>query len=372
MQTEFLTSGASRVDSIKSKNNNMNESKKQVEIHVTFLKIGEVNTLKESFDADILLRSKWHEPALDNTEGKYNKGDINFSKFWNPEIYIDNILGEPKRTSSIYVEYDINGLASVIERRRVKGTFVETMELFEFPFDVQDLSITVMSEKPIDEVELVEDPHEIHKIYKQSFIDEQEFYLYKYIESQKKELAKDRADPSLLRSGLLIQCRAARRPAYFIWNSFSVTLLICCLSFVTFAVEPALVQNRLQLSFTLVLTAVAFKFVVNQSLPRISYLTYLDRYILATMIVLAVVAFWHGIQVLVPKTYTYAGIDNIVLISIAGLVIIYNIQFVLRIFFVPYRRRRQMKHLEQEYIVKVKKQADQRNSVKEIPPKAYV
>ena len=30
-----------------------------------------------------------------------------------------------------------------------------------------------MSEKPVDEVELVEDPHEIHKIYKQSFIDEQ-------------------------------------------------------------------------------------------------------------------------------------------------------------------------------------------------------
>ena len=43
----------------------------------------------------------------------------------------------------------------------------------------------------------------------------------------------------------------------------------------TFAVKPTLPQNRLQLSFTLVLTAVAFKFVVNQSLPRISYLTYL-------------------------------------------------------------------------------------------------
>ena len=51
--------------------------------------------------------------------------------------------------------------------------------------------------------------------------------------------------------------------------------LIACLSFLTFAVEPTLPQNRLQLAFTLVLTTVAFKFVVNQSLPRISYLTYL-------------------------------------------------------------------------------------------------
>ena len=39
----------------------------------------------------------------------------------------------------------------------------------------QDLSVTVMSEKPITEVEIVEDPEDLHKIYKQSFIDEQEW-----------------------------------------------------------------------------------------------------------------------------------------------------------------------------------------------------
>ena len=59
------------------------------------------------------------------------------------------------------------------------------------------------------------------------------------------------------------------------WTIFLFQFLICCLAFVTFAVKPELPQNRLQLSFTLVLTAVAFKFVVNQCLPKISYLTYL-------------------------------------------------------------------------------------------------
>ena len=33
--------------------------------------------------------------------------------------------------------------------------------------------MTVMSELPSIEIELVEDPEEVHKIYKQSFIDEQ-------------------------------------------------------------------------------------------------------------------------------------------------------------------------------------------------------
>jgi hypothetical protein len=59
--------------------------------------------------------------------------------YWNPEVYIDNIIGEPKKTSSIHTEFDANEKAYIVERRRVKGTFIESMELFEFPFDVQVL-----------------------------------------------------------------------------------------------------------------------------------------------------------------------------------------------------------------------------------------
>ena len=51
--------------------------------------------------------------------------------------------------------------------------------------------------------------------------------------------------------------------------------LIGALSFLTFAIGSELTHFRLQLTFTLVLTAVTFKFVVNQNLPNIPYLTYL-------------------------------------------------------------------------------------------------
>ena len=53
--------------------------------------------------------------------------------------------------------------------------------------------------------------------------------------------------------------------------------MISGLSFATFAVEPLKCEYRLRLSFTLVLTSVTFKYVVAQSLPRISYLTYMVR-----------------------------------------------------------------------------------------------
>lgn len=62
------------------------------------------------------------------------------------------------------------------------------------------------------------------------------------------------------------------RPSCFLFQ-----FLICSLCFATFSVDKNRPHNRLQLSFTLMLTAVAFKSVVNQSLPKISYLTYMVR-----------------------------------------------------------------------------------------------
>ena len=67
-----------------------------------------------------------HEPA-----------DIDWSDYWNAKLFIENAVGEPKSSDSKSVEYNVNGEASVQERKRFKGTFLEQMELWEFPFDLQ-------------------------------------------------------------------------------------------------------------------------------------------------------------------------------------------------------------------------------------------
>lgn len=61
-----------------------------------------------------------------------------FEELWNPRLIIDNAIGEPKENISTNVVYDsTNWEAFVVERRRVRATFIETMELFHFPFDTQ-------------------------------------------------------------------------------------------------------------------------------------------------------------------------------------------------------------------------------------------
>ena len=63
--------------------------------------------------------------------------DIEWEKFWNPKLYVENSLGEPQETIWQTLTFNSRGEATVYERRRIKGCFLENLELDEFPFDTQ-------------------------------------------------------------------------------------------------------------------------------------------------------------------------------------------------------------------------------------------
>ncbi len=58
--------------------------------------------------------------------------------FWNPTLYVDNLIRTEKETISLSASSDPVTLeVTAIERRRIRGTFFETLELQDFPFDDQ-------------------------------------------------------------------------------------------------------------------------------------------------------------------------------------------------------------------------------------------
>ena len=59
------------------------------------------------------------------------------NNLWGPKIIIENAIGDPKTTFSRFLDMTEGGEAYVVERRRMRGTFMETLELWHFPFDVQ-------------------------------------------------------------------------------------------------------------------------------------------------------------------------------------------------------------------------------------------
>jgi len=282
------------------------EKKVTVYIRIVFLKIGEIDTVKENFYGEAFIQSQWREPDLDScTEEDFE--DLDLTSYWNPELQIENGVGEVRETTWHNLVRLKEGGAMIQEKKNVKGTFLEYMELNQFPFDTQDLSISVGSQRSAQEVVLQEDPKEGSCVNVSSFVDEQEWSLHSHCYTKTRIDVPKYKNNGEKRPVFTSSVQATRRSGFFVTNILLVMFFISALAFATFTVDVARPQNRLQLSFTLVLTVIAFKMVVNQCLPKISYLTYLDKYILTCMCLLCIICVWHAV---VPQLFGVTETDE--------------------------------------------------------------
>ena len=75
-----------------------------------------------------------------------------------------------------------------------------------------------------------------------------------------------------------------RKPTYHVQNVMAVfgCITICC--FFGFAILPEGLEERLAVTSTCLLTAVAFKIVVAHDIPKVNYMTIMDTYISASLL----------------------------------------------------------------------------------------
>ena len=330
-----------------------------VYIRVMFMKIGDVDTLKENYIAKVCVCARWMDPSMNSpSSGPYRKRPMNIDnlvkqgRIWTPKIHILNSNeDDTSKLSKFTMLYNDQGHAEITEKREVRGTFAEKMELSDFPFDCQALTVIVTSDLPYTTIRLEPD-----SCYKesgitmqevQSFSDGQEWRLNRSIRAWKeteivtKSSEKDNTPTHEYRQQVCVACSVTRRPGFFIWNMFLIMFIICSLTFCTFVVSMEKPENRLQLSFTLVLTTIAFKFVANQTVPRISYLTYLDKYILTSMSIMCCICIWHSIVTILPDENSnllslendiLMTVDKFVLCILAGIDILFHILFLSNIY----------------------------------------
>lgn len=160
------------------------------------------------------------------------------NQFWSPQLYIENAIGELKEdlrykleivqrktcsslTRNEPPEAKLQNLANnltvrVTEMRRVRGIFYERLELYDFPMDIQEISITLTSKRSVDEVALVENRREPCSINIEDFLDQQEWDLFDFVKSDKKIIH----DPwrKYERPGFLAKSYIARKPGYYVYK----------------------------------------------------------------------------------------------------------------------------------------------------------
>jgi len=170
---------------------------------------------------------------------------------------------------------------------RWKGVFTEPLELEQFPFDVQPLTMQLVANNRTDgpvPIYLEVDPECQKSIDpRNSFAMYQSWRLYNDVLGVVSGMYDDgdnRRFPSLEMS-----CLVERKAGFCVVNVALPTLLISLFSVVPFVVPKAGNESaRVATSMFLVFTVMAFKDSVRSIVPAVSYLTLIDRYVLGVMV----------------------------------------------------------------------------------------
>lgn len=196
----------------------------------------------------------------------------------------------------------------------------------------------------------ITDLNSLSNVHVEDFRDSQEWYLYNYIGIEdclkyKINYSNNEIENSLIR----FHCAVARKPNYFYWNSFFIIFLLTTLSFNSFCFPYNLISNRLQITSSLILSSISFKFVINRNLPPIPYLTTVDIYSIHSILFLALLSTYHVLIVYFSQNSDLAPlIDRGFLIGITGFYFLYHLIYISFLYFRNFAPRRQYTILENQ------------------------
>ncbi len=247
-----------------------------VNVSVYLLDIPNVNDADQSFVADVFLRFAWRDPRL--AHARQAPCIVDLDELWHPRLVLLNQRKVEKQLRD-GVQIDLDG--SVTYRQRFYGTFSLPNDLRNFPFDQQNLPISIVSRLPAEEVVLVADSSIFGIAEKISVAN---WYIGAPV-SKNSNLSVAPGNPELARFDIYFP--AQRSSTYYVWKIFIPMTLVIFMSWTVFWVNP---QHpiRLSISATSMLTLIAFRLAVGGSLPPIPYLTKLDLFtICSTAIVFA-------------------------------------------------------------------------------------
>ena len=161
------------------------------------INLGEIDTLNEKYQAQASIEARWPveldklsaELSADDKERLLDGKSITLSKYaeshWHPQLYIENALGDLKEQIRYTAKKSNDDSQTYIcEHRDIKGLFWEKLELHHFPSDVQDLSISIASMLYDDKVILTVDPYRLSGVNRESFVDQQEWLLYRHVDTE--------------------------------------------------------------------------------------------------------------------------------------------------------------------------------------------
>ena len=281
-----------RIDSEKARCQvpyNILDSRPEPEGTVTIVKVGlfvidlmEINDAKQQFRIHFRIQEQWRDPRLiKNPEGKLLAGcEIPLNRIWHPHITFANNVALTKQRAGL-ARIGQNGQINYIQR--YIGSMSSRFDLKDFPLDTQQLSIVAISLYGPKELTIVKDPDNSGWL-KDFSITGWSFFEGK-VETGVYRLEMLTRD----HSKIVFSIKAERDSTYYVWKIMVPIGLIVMMASAVFWVDPTQVGPQLGVATATIFTLVAFQLGLGPLLPKVSYLTRMDLFLLFSTILIFLV-----------------------------------------------------------------------------------
>jgi hypothetical protein len=241
------------------------------------LDVSKIDGANQSFTADIFMLLQWRDVRLASSAEGLRR--VKLDSIWNPRV---QIINQRRIWKNFPESADISPDGTVVSRQRYYGQFASPLDLRDFPLDQHQFSVQiVVPGYAPEEVQLAVNVvgFERFRSLEMSIPD------WTIGEFELREQPWSIVPGGRQIAGLEGTFTAKRHLGFYVGKAFVSVAIIVFMSWVVFWLSASNVGPRLSVSVTSMLTLIAYRFLLGQSLPPVSYLTRLDYFLLGATII---------------------------------------------------------------------------------------
>ena len=262
----------------------------------------DINESHESYRAIGYFYIEWNDPRLvyDENESGFSKksygqfsSDEVLKEIWWPALITTNAL-ENQDTKKTRVSIYPDGKVTL--QRVFDTTLFSPLDLRQFPFDKQNLVFEIQSYFNESIVKLIKDP--AHTAWNPKL--EIPGWVINGLEESEETKTYAWSDKEF--KSLEFVFNIKRDAWFFIWRLVLPLVLMVIMTWSIFWMDGEKLNDRIKVCSYGFLTSVTFSLAVSTILPRISYLTFLDKILIGTYIYVMLAALQSAIQHIIKNS----------------------------------------------------------------------
>lgn len=252
----------------------------EVRIQILIIDIDNIDSANQNFSASLYYEARWENPLLKH-DGPGPK-IVPSTDIWTPRL---TIISQQQAWNAFPSFAEISSNGQVVHRQKTWGWFSQPLDLREFPFDKQTLTIHLVS-AGVHQTEVSMLPLIGDDVIGSGYSEKFSLADFEVISSNVESRSFVPFEGAVGNAGFAIDLVVRRLPEYYFWKIIVPLCFIVAMSWVPRWINPREIGANLGIAATSFLTLVAYLFHTAVLLPKVAYFTRMDYFIfMSTLIV---------------------------------------------------------------------------------------